>query len=70
MKIVGVCLIVIGLIALVYGGITYKSREKVLDLGPIQATAERQHTIPLPPVLGVISLVGGIALMIAGSRRK
>jgi uncharacterized membrane protein HdeD (DUF308 family) len=70
MKIVGVCLIVIGLIALIYGGITYKSREKVLDLGPIQATAERQHTIPLPPVLGVISLVGGIALMIAGSRRK
>ena len=70
MKIVGVCLIVLGLIALAYGGISYTSREKVLDIGPIEATAERRHTIPLPPVLGVISLVGGIALMIAGSRRK
>ncbi|MGH9373824.1 MAG: DUF3185 domain-containing protein [Vicinamibacterales bacterium] len=70
MKIVGVLLIVIGVIALAYGGISYTREEKVLDIGPIEATAERRETIPLPPVLGAIALVGGIALMIAGSRKK
>jgi uncharacterized membrane protein YidH (DUF202 family) len=70
MKILGVLLIVLGVVALAYGGITYTRREKVLDIGPIEATAERRHTIPLPPVLGVVALVGGIALMIAGARRK
>lgn len=70
MKIVGVILIVIGVIALAYGGISYTREEKVLDIGPIEATAERRETIPLPPVLGGLALVGGIVLMIAGSRRK
>ena len=66
--IIGIVLIVIGIIALVYGGITYTKREKVLDLGPIQATAEKQKTIPFSPVLGGICLVGGIVLVIVGSR--
>jgi hypothetical protein len=70
MKIVGVVLIVIGIIALAYGGISYTTREKVLDVGPIEATAERQKTIPLPPLLGGLALAGGVALLIAGSRRK
>jgi hypothetical protein len=70
MKIVGIVLIVIGLIALAYGGITYTTREKVLDVGPIEATAERQKTIPLPPLLGGLALAGGVALLIAASRRK
>jgi uncharacterized membrane protein YidH (DUF202 family) len=67
--IIGIILIIIGILALVYGGITYTKREKVLDLGPIQATAEQQKTIPLPPVLGGICLVGGIVLVIVGSRK-
>ena len=67
--IVGIILIVIGIISLVYGGLTYTKREKVLDIGPIQATEEKQHTIPFPPVLGVICLAGGVVLMIVGSRR-
>jgi len=67
--IIGIILIVIGILALVYGGITYTKREKVLDLGPIQATAEKQKTIPLPPVLGGICRVGGIVLVIVGSRK-
>ena len=67
--IIGIVLIVIGIIALAYGGITYTKREKVLDLGPIQATAEKQKTIPFPPVLGGICLVGGIVLVIVGSRK-
>lgn len=70
MKITGLILIVIGVIALAYGGITYTRREKVLDIGPLEATAERRETVPLPPVLGVVALAGGIVLMIAGSRRK
>jgi hypothetical protein len=70
MKIIGIVLIVIGIIALAYGGITYKTREKVLDVGPIEATAERQKTIPLPPVLGGLVLAGGVALLIVGSKRK
>jgi hypothetical protein len=67
--IIGIILIVIGIIALAYGGITYTKREKVLDLGPIQATAERQKTISFPPILGGICLVGGIVLVIVGNRK-
>jgi hypothetical protein len=67
--IIGIILIVIGILALVYGGITYTKRERVLDLGPIQATAEKQKTIPFPPVLGGICLVGGIVLVIVGGRK-
>ena len=70
MRIIGMILIVIGIIALVFGGITYTRREKVLDIGPLQASTERQKTIPLPPLLGGLALVGGVALMIAGSRRR
>ena len=70
MRIIGMILIVIGIIALVFGGITYTRREKVLDIGPLQASTERQKTIPLSPVLGGLALVGGVALMIAGSRRR
>ena len=68
--IVGIILIIIGVLALVYGGFTYTKREKVLDIGPIQATAERQKTIPFPPILGGICLVGGIVLVIVGSRKN
>jgi hypothetical protein len=70
MKIVGIVLIVIGVVALAYGGISYTKREKVLDLGPLQATTETRETIPLPPLLGGLALAGGIVLLIAGSRRR
>jgi hypothetical protein len=66
---VGIILIVIGIIAFAYGGITYTKREKVLDLGPIQATADKEHTIPFSPALGGICLVGGIVLVIVGNRK-
>ena len=67
---VGVVLIIIGIISLVYGGFTYTKREKVLDLGPIQATAEKKETVPFPPILGGICLVGGIVLVVAGGRKS
>lgn len=67
--IVGVLLIIIGIVALAYGGFTYTKREKVLDIGPIQATAEKKETVPFPPILGGICLVGGIVLVLASGRK-
>jgi hypothetical protein len=70
MKIAGIVLIVLGLFALAYGGFSYTSREKIIDIGPLEATAERKETIPLPPLLGGLALAGGIVLLVAGSKRK
>lgn len=67
---VGIALIVIGLAALAYQGFTYTTRETVLDLGPIHATAEREKTFPIPPVLGIVAVVGGASLMIASGRKR
>jgi uncharacterized membrane protein YidH (DUF202 family) len=67
--IVGIILIAIGIIALAYGGITYTKREKVIDAGPLQVSADKEKTIPLPPILGGICLVGGIVLVLAGGRK-
>jgi uncharacterized membrane protein len=67
--IIGVLLIVLGVVAFAYQGITYTTKEKVVDLGPLKVEAKRERTIPLPPVLGGIALVGGIVLVIAGARR-
>jgi len=66
---VGVVLILLGVAALVYQGVTYTSRETVVDLGPVHATADRQKTLPLPPVLGMVAVAGGVVLLIAGVRR-
>lgn len=66
----GLVLIVLGLGALAYQGITYTSRETVMDIGPIHATAEREKTFPLPPVLGIVAVAGGVVLLIAGLRKR
>ncbi len=68
-SLIGIVLIVIGLIGLIWGGISYTRQEKVIDLGPIEATAERRETIPVGPVVGGIALVGGIVLLVAGRKR-
>jgi hypothetical protein len=65
---VGVILIILGLLGLVWGGFTYTTQEKVLDVGPIHATREKTHDIPVPPVAGAIALVGGIALLAVGRK--
>jgi hypothetical protein len=67
--ILGLLLIVAGLAALAYQGFTYTSRETVLDVGPIHATADREKTVTLPPVLGIGVVAGGIVLLIAGVRK-
>jgi uncharacterized membrane protein len=68
--IIGIALIILGIVALAYRGITYTQREKIVDIGPLQATADREKTIPLPPILGGLSLVGGIMLVIVGSKSR
>ena len=70
MTMAGILLVVVGALALAYQGITYTKREDVLDIGPIHATADRQERIPLPPILGGLALAGGIALLVAGAKRK
>ena len=65
----GVALIVIGVLALAYQGITYTTREKVIDLGPLQASVDKKKTIPLPPILGALALAAGAALVVVGSKR-
>ena len=66
----GILLIALGLAALVYQGITYTSRETVIDIGPLHATAEREKTVPLSPVLGIVAVAGGVALLIASARTR
>ena len=66
----GIVLIVLGVAALVYQGFTYTTRETVIDLGPIHATADRQKTVPLPPILGIAAVGAGVALLVVGSRKS
>jgi uncharacterized membrane protein YidH (DUF202 family) len=67
-KLIGILLIVFGLVALAVGGINYTKREKVLDLGPIEATTEKRETIPLSPIVGIAAVAGGVALVVAGAK--
>lgn len=64
----GIALIIIGIIALAYQGITFTTQKKVADIGPIHATKDEKHTVPLTPVLGGLLLVGGVILVVSGSR--
>ena len=67
---IGIALILLGIVAFAYQGITYTSREKVIDIGPIHATADTQKTIPLSPLLGGLALVGGIVLVVVGAKKS
>ena len=68
--IIGIVLIAVSLVSLAYQGITYTSRETVLDLGPIKATADTQKTMPLPPILGGLALAGGVTLLVDAWRTR
>jgi hypothetical protein len=67
--IIAILLIALGVVAFAYQGITYTTREKVVDLGPLQLTAEKTRTIPMPPIVGAIALVGGIVLLVMGRKK-
>jgi hypothetical protein len=70
LTLVGVVLIVLGIIALAYQGITYTTHEKVIDLGPLKASVEKEKTLPLPPVLGGLAVAAGVFLVWVGARRS
>ena len=65
---IGVILVVIGIVALAYQGITYTTSEKVVDLGPLKVEAKREKTIPLPPLVGAAAVVGGVLLIVVSRR--
>ena len=67
---IGIVLIVLGVVALAYQGITYTTREKIIDIGPIHATADTKKTIPISPILGGLALVGGIVIVVRGIGAK
>jgi hypothetical protein len=67
---IGILLIVLGGLALAYQGFNYTKQEKVIDIGPIHATAEEQKHVSIPPILGALALVGGIVLVVAGTRKN
>lgn len=66
---IAIALIVIGVLSFAYQGITYKTRDKTVELGPLQITTEQTHTIPLPPIVGALALAGGIAMLVMNNKR-
>jgi hypothetical protein len=70
LTLVGIALIILGVLALAYQGITYTTREKVIDLGPLKASVDKEKNIPLPPIVGVLALAGGVVLVIVGARKS
>ncbi|HMD39780.1 MAG TPA: hypothetical protein VKH15_10890 [Candidatus Acidoferrum sp.] len=70
LSLAGIVLIVLGGLALAYQGFNYTQREKVIDIGPIHATADEQKHVSIPPILGGLALVGGIALLVVGSKKS
>lgn len=69
-RVLGIALIILGVVAFGYQGITYTTQEKVIDVGSLTATVEKEKTFPLPPIVGAAALVGGIVLLVVGARRS
>jgi hypothetical protein len=65
-KALGMLLIALGLVGLLWGGVSYTTSEKLVDIGPIHATREKQHSFPVAPIVGVAAMIGGVVLLIAG----
>jgi hypothetical protein len=70
MAIFGAVLLVFGIVALIYQGVSYTSHDTVIDIGPIHATADRQRTLPLPPIVGLAAVAGGVVLLITGAKAR
>lgn len=70
MKVIGIVLIVLGIIGLAYGGVSWTRRDKVVDIGPVQVTTDKRESVPLPPVAGGLCLVAGAVLVFAGGKNR
>ena len=70
MRIAGIVLIIVGVIGLVWGGITYTKRQDTVEMGPLSVTAKQNETVPIPPIVSGIALVAGIGLLLAGGKRR
>ena len=69
-RIAGIILVVIGMVSLLWGGVFWTQRETVLDAGPIEVTTEEREGFALPQAVGVLSLIGGIVLLVVPDRRR
>ena len=70
MKLLATLFISLGIVAFAYQGVGYKTQENIVDLGPVQVTAEKSHTLPLRPIAGGIALAGGIGLLVVSTRKN
>ncbi len=69
MKLAGIILIIVGVIFLVYQGVTYTTTKKDVDLGPLQVQHQEEHSIPFPPIIGTVCVAGGVAALVLGPRK-
>jgi len=67
-KTLGMILIALGLVGLAWGGFTYTTKEKVIDIGPVHATRDKTHNVPLPPIAGAVLLTAGTVMLVAGRK--
>jgi uncharacterized membrane protein YidH (DUF202 family) len=69
MKLIGIVLVVLGIAGLAYGGITWTTREKVIDMGPVQVSRDKTQSLPLAPITGGVCLIAGVVVLVAAGRR-
>jgi drug/metabolite transporter (DMT)-like permease len=67
-KTLGMILIALGIVGLAWGGFTYTTKEKIVDIGPIEASRDKEHNVPVPPIAGAVALIGGVVLLAAGKK--
>jgi len=70
MRLIGIVLVVLGVIGLAYGGVSWTTREKVVDMGPVQVSRDKTQSLPLPPIAGGICLLAGVVVLVAASRQS
>jgi uncharacterized membrane protein YidH (DUF202 family) len=70
MKLIGIVLIVFGVLALAMGGFNYTTRERVVDLGPVKVDADKQHSVPITPIAGIVAVAAGVALVVVGGKSR
>ena len=69
MKLIGIVLIVLGIVGLAYGGLSWTTREKVVDMGPVQVSRDKTQSLPLPPIAGAVCLIAGVVVLVAAGRQ-